>query len=227
MVESKPASRKSLAIELIAVTTALVVAANLLMRMKSVAVIGPLISTIVAVLFLYTPILMLWKRHRPIDFLDHGLRAYSRSFLFFLITSAIIFPPFLLATHGWERIVLGHQWAGVAGLPRPLEMIGFQLLLVALPEEFYFRGYFQSAMNRMFERRWNVLGAKLGWGWILTALVFAFAHSAVTFRWWHFAIFFPALLFGYLRERTGTVTAPILFHAACNLIMYWIARCYI
>ena len=227
MAESKRTSNKSLAVELIVVTATLVFAANILMRMRSMAVIGPLVSTIVAVIFLYAPILVLWKRHRPIDFLDHGWRLYSKSLLVFLITALIVFPPFLLATHGWERIVLGHHWIGFAGFARPLEMIGFQLLLVALPEEFYFRGYFQSAMNRLFVRRWNILGVKLGWAWILTALIFAFAHSAVTFRWWHFAIFFPALVFGYLRERTGSITAPILFHAASNLIMYWVVRCYI
>ncbi|HPQ81946.1 MAG TPA: CPBP family glutamic-type intramembrane protease, partial [bacterium] len=43
----------------------------------------------------------------------------------------------------------------------------------------------------------------------------------------HFSIFFPALVFGYLRERTGSITAPALFHAASNILMDWIARSYI
>jgi len=227
MAEPKRISKTSLVVELSIVTTILVAAANGLMHMRGVAVIGPLVSTIVAVIFLYTPILVLWKRHRQITFLDRGLRAYSKSFLTFLITSAIVFPLFLIATHGWERIVLGNQWLGVASFPRPLEMIAYQILLVALPEEFYFRGYFQSTMNRIFVRRWNILGVKLGWAWVFTAFIFAFSHSVVTFRWWHFAIFFPALLFGYLRERTGTITAPILFHATSNLIIYWVVRCYL
>jgi membrane protease YdiL (CAAX protease family) len=31
-------------------------------------------------------------------------------------------------------------------------------------------------------------------------------------------VFFPALLFGWLRERTGTIVGSTLFHAACNIL---------
>jgi len=37
------------------------------------------------------------------------------------------------------------------------------------------------------------------------------------FQVWRLGVFFPALLFGWMRERTGTVAGSALFHAACNL----------
>ena len=54
-------------------------------------------------------------------------------------------------------------------------------------------------------------------GWLLTCVLFAFGHSIVIFQWWHFAIFFPALVFGWMRARTGGVIAGALFHAWCNV----------
>ena len=35
----------------------------------------------------------------------------------------------------------------------------------------------------------------------------------------HLAVFFPSLVFGWLRERTGTIVAPTLYHAACNIMV--------
>src|SRR3990167_7751116 len=106
------------------------------------------------------------------------------------------------------------------------EPLLLNLLVVALPEEFYFRGFLQSRFNQLWPAKWRLLGAELGWGWIVTAVIFAFAHSVLNLQWWHFSIFFPALLFGYLRERTNSLTAPILFHTFSNCFMNWFAKSY-
>lgn len=218
--------RRSLGREL-AITTALLAAiSHLLYRFRFLSWIDHSLSVLIALFFLYTPIILLWRAKRPIDFLDHGMKAHVRSVIVFIVTALIIFPPFFLAAHAWQI------WGGQAGsfhfarYPSLYKMILFQLIMVALPEEFYFRGYFQSTIDRLFPKSWHVLGVKLGWGWLITAAVFAIAHSIVTYRWWHFSIFFPALLFGYLRERTGSITAPVFFHAASNLFMDWFTRCY-
>ncbi|MFI5301533.1 MAG: type II CAAX prenyl endopeptidase Rce1 family protein, partial [Polyangiales bacterium] len=38
------------------------------------------------------------------------------------------------------------------------------------------------------------------------------------------AVFFPSLLFGWMRARTGGIGAGIAFHAACNLLSDGLAR---
>lgn len=227
MATVRESKRRSLILELGIVTAALVIAARVLFLIRNAFPIGPWVPAIVAVLFLYAPILVLWRRGRPIDFLDRGWRRCLRSVVVFIVAAAIIFPPFLVATHGWQIVVMDHHWLGLARFPDFLTVAAFQILLVALPEEFYFRGYFQSTIDRVFVKRWRILGVRLGWGWIITAAVFALAHSVVVYQWWHFAIFFPALLFGYMRERTGSITAPLLFHAASNVLMNWLVRCYV
>ena len=217
----------SYVVELTATTVSLLVLTRIVFMLRSVSFIDSILPVIVAVLFLYIPVIVLWKRKRRIDFLDLKVKGYIRSIFIFLIAAVIVFPLFFLAAHAWQLIVFNKTAFTAAGFPDLLSAIAFQLIIVALPEEFYFRGYFQTTMDRVLPKRWKILGVKLGWGWIITAAVFAVAHTIVYYQWWHFAIFFPALLFGYLKERTGTITTPILFHAASNLLMNWFARSYI
>ncbi|HPW45917.1 MAG TPA: myxosortase family intramembrane protease [bacterium] len=223
----KPYTKGRCAAELAVVTAALLLMARLLFMAKGVGFIGKILPVAIAVLFLYGPVAVIWDRRRRIDFLDDGVVSYLKSIRTFLIVALIIFPPYLIAAHFWQLAVNGYTSFSAAGFPDFWRAAMFQILIIALPEEFYFRGYFQSTINLVTQRRWNIFGTRLGWGWLITALVFAFAHSVVYYRWWHFAIFFPALVFGYLRERTGAITAPVLFHAASNLLMDWFARSYI
>jgi len=219
-------SRTSLVLELGILTIALLVITRVLFLFRSIYFIDKAIPLIVAILFLYGPVIMLWWKKRGMDFIDHGWRKYVRSIVMFVLFSVIIFPPFLVAAHFWMKWVYGLEWVRVANIPDFWNVFAYHLILVAIPEEFYFRGYFQSTMHSILPSRWRILGVRLGFGWIITALIFAIAHTIVTYQWWHFSIFFPALVFGYLRERTGTITTPILFHAAANLLMRWFVGCY-
>lgn len=219
-------SRKSLAVELAVVTAACLAVIHILYIARGNAFIAAHLSYFVAYILIGAPILVLWVRKRRLDFFSFGLKGFFKSVWVFVVASIIVFPPFLVLAHFWQTLVWDVHPYRVAGFPGFTSAMVVQILVVALPEEFYFRGYFQSAMDKIFPKARRVLGANLGWGWFLTALIFAFAHSFITYKWWHFSIFFPALVFGYLRERTGNIIAPTLFHAASNLLMDWFSRCY-
>lgn len=98
-----------------------------------------------------------------------------------------------------------------------VQLVGYHLFFAGLPEEIFYRGYLQSRLDEVFGTPWRVLGAPLGWGWLMTCVIFALGHDIVTLQWWHFAIFFPSLVFGWLRARTGGIVAGALFHAWCNI----------
>ncbi|PIR16485.1 MAG: hypothetical protein COV46_08080 [Deltaproteobacteria bacterium CG11_big_fil_rev_8_21_14_0_20_49_13] len=219
-------SRSKIIFEVGLTTVLLIVFARFLYSSQNVPFVGKYYATIFAVSFLYVPVMVLWLRKRPIDFLDNSFGMFLKGVVYFIVTALIVYPPYLLCAHFWMTWVYGHQNFVIAPFPDIWKIAVFQVLLVALPEEFFFRGYMQTTLDRVFPKKWRILGANLGWAWIITCAVFAFSHSFVHYAWWHFSIFFPALLFGWLREKTGSITAPVLFHALANVASDWINRSY-
>lgn len=184
-------------------------------------------ATLAPILLLYLPLAVYLFTKRPIDFIDRNWFSFLKGVGAFLLTILLVFPPYIAVAHYWMLHVFNYQGFSAAPASVFFGSAFYQVLLVALPEEFFFRGYFQSTLNRAFEKKWVFFNFRFGWGFILTALIFAFAHSVIYLKWWHFSIFFPALLFGFLRERTGSITAPVLFHAFCNSFTSWFMQSYI
>ncbi len=130
--------------------------------------------------------------------------------------AAVLAVPFGLGYHLWQTVLFGK--APGAGLPADFwTLVAYQIFFVALPEEFFYRGYLQTRLNELWARRWLVFGVPLGPGALLANAYFAFGHSLVQVQWWHFATFFPGLVFAWMRERSGGVLAGALFHALCNI----------
>lgn len=175
---------------------------------------------------------------------DHGLpwwgfsdartwRAWGRGALWALAACAVVFPLFYLAfaafvrllpelPPGWARLVAPY---GTPAAPRPRLPGGFalraaiQLLVVALPEELFYRGWMQTSWAAAEPaRRIRVLGADLGRGFFATQALFALGHL-VRLQPWRLGTFFPGLLFGWLRARTGDVAASVVTHALSNLFV--------
>jgi len=146
---------------------------------------------------------------------------------------AVIYPVFIVGNHLYLSWLLpeASAWVGMDppirphhpehGLPRDLlQIVIWQLIAVGYGEEFFYRGYMQTRLKRAFgPARRRFLGADIGAPFWITALLFTLGHSLVQFQWWQPAIFFPALVFGWLRERTGNILASALFHAFANVAM--------
>ncbi|WP_224367114.1 myxosortase MrtX [Hyalangium versicolor] len=183
--------------------------------------------------FLYLPLIpMRWRNE---DYRDYGLtlRAWRQDLRLFLTLCLIVGPLFFAGFYVWVELI-PHLPPGLARLltphtgighfsfrlpPRFAEWVVDQLFVVALPEEFFYRGYMQSRLRDAWPQGRQVLGARLGPAFWLTALLFALGHLAI-FQAWRLSVFFPALIFGWMRERSGTVVGSALFHAACNLFVH-------
>lgn len=229
-----------LALAVAAITTVSVAAISHLDKVAPAA--GPYVGTLVGATFL----LVVWRLVLRRD--DEELvRAYGLSLggitepsplsarrlgrdlgvalLWSALFAAIIFPPFWFGyrvywrVHGSFMLRLPADWWDVA--------LG-QLLVVALPEEAFYRGYLQTALERGWGgKRWRLLGAELGVGWLVASAIFAVGHYLSVPNPTRLAVFFPALAFGWLRARTGGIGAPVLFHALCNLLTDTLARGYL
>ena len=99
-----------------------------------------------------------------------------------------------------------------------------QFLLIAFPEEYFYRGYLQTRFARAFKAphdrsKWWVVSPAI----VLTSFLFGIGHLLVPVGGVLIAsrmsVFFPALIFGWLREKTDSILAPVIYHACCNLMV--------
>jgi membrane protease YdiL (CAAX protease family) len=190
---------------------------------------------LVPLLFLGAPAAAARFTKRPLD-LDILIpeplgREVLKAAWFTLKVVLVIYPLFLVGNHlylTWGMPAFG-EWIGHTirphypehGLPKDLfQIVVWQLIAVGYGEEFFYRGYMQTRLNSAFgPSRFRFLGVSIGAPFWITAVLFTMGHSLVQFQWWQPAIFFPALVFGWLRERTGNILVPALFHAFANTAM--------
>jgi uncharacterized protein len=189
------------------------------------------VLAVVPCLFIYMPVWLC--RLRKTDSYAYRLSipafrdrtAWSRALREAGVVLAIVGMPWFIGYHLYQTLFFGFE-PGLVMPAEPLTLIAYQLFFVAIPEEFFYRGYMQTRLNEVFERRFLLFGIPFSHSLWITSLLFAFGHSLVVLRWWHFATFFPGLLFGLLRERTGGVMAGAFFHAACNILVVWLDTVY-
>jgi hypothetical protein len=140
-----------------------------------------------------------------------------------LLLIAITFPPFWFGYRWWWH---PHHAFALRWPPSIFDEIAGQLVVIALPEEAFFRGYLQTSLDRSWPPRWRILGADLGPGWLLASAIFAVGHVLTIRHPARLAVFFPSLVFGWMRARTGGVGAGVVFHASCNIFSAMLGRGY-
>ena len=154
----------------------------------------------------------LWDLGRSIL---RALPAAARELGIAVVVSAVVFPPYALAYYLWEQPEHGFA------LAMPPDASGFllaQFVLVALPEEAFFRGYLQTSLSDVESRRVRILGVQLGpKAWLTQAALFAVVHLITDPSPYRLAVFFPGLLFGWMRAWRGGIGAPLAFHALSNV----------
>ena len=141
-----------------------------------------------------------------------------------LAFGAVTFVPFFFGWRAWwgpeGSFALSPRWGEVTN-----ELVG-QVVIIALPEEAFYRGYLQSRLDQVWPPRFTIAGAAIGPGIFVASAIFALGHLATIHAPTRLAVFFPALLFGWLRARTGGIGAPIAYHALCNVFSEALGRGY-
>ena len=130
---------------------------------------------------------------------------------------------------GWSVLavlVAINAYVAIALLDNPrhaAEAIAYQLTLPSLDEELFYRGLFLLALCRAFGDGPRILWAPMGWGALITSVMFGLIHAlywtadGLSFSPTAFAITGSiGLLLVWLRLNTGSLLAPILLHSAIN-----------
>ncbi len=172
-----------------------------------------------AALWLYLPLLAI--RADGGDWKSHGLTwAQLPGSWRYLLLALFILLPYSLLVQAWLH------WTGggtiLLALPEGFALLVLnQLILVALPEEVFFRGYLQTRFDQGGWSR-QLFGLRLTWANVSVSALFALAHLVLHGDPRALAVFFPSLLFGLLRQESGSVVQPIFYHALCNLFRVFI-----
>lgn len=144
----------------------------------------------------------------------------------FIILALLILPIFVAILRGQLSLII-------------ISTVVWQFFFSGFGEEFVWRGYVQSRLNQVFGRPWRLFGITLGPGWVVASLLFGLTHAFNTFDpadgiyeiAWGWALFttFSGLMFGLLREKTGSLLACGLAHGlpdavgeALGSILGWI-----
>lgn len=200
--------------------------------------IGHVGSALVSVLFLYAPMVALARRNE--DLIDYGFRAdpIKKGLITAGVALAVIFPVFALGYFAFYEIachssLLVHlvprnmcvHYLGLAGLHPPAPSWGLaefclvQLLVVALPEELFFRGFLLGLLEKRFPPKRRFLGGGVGLALVLSSLAFALIHIPKDGDPRVLATFFPGLLFGWMRSSTKSILASTIAHGSSNILI--------
>lgn len=91
----------------------------------------------------------------------------------------------------------------------PLRTFLFQLFIVALPEEIYFRGFLQERFGN------NIQSV------ILVSILFSIMHLPQFIMYndiYAILTVFPSLVMGMLYMWTANIIAPTIFHVTANMV---------
>jgi membrane protease YdiL (CAAX protease family) len=229
--------RTSLAEPLLAFTTAIAVAAGLFWVGGSVRFVQQIMHGVIACMFLVVPQIAARLSGRAFDDRAAGikLRPIAPGLRVLGLALLVTWPAFILGFFVYYGALcpsfailhvlapICSHWRGLAGmhlhLPEGFLVLALsQILVVAVPEEVFFRGYLMSRFEDRFPARRQLWGAVVGWPLVITSLLFALGHVLVDFQPARLAVFFPALAFGWMRSRSGSVAPGAMFHALCNLL---------
>lgn len=140
----------------------------------------------------------------------------------FLLTALMLFLPLL--DRGWRTIPKNpaSRFQLVSGGLCLLSALGIllfnpdkwlfalvTLLLTALPEEWFFRGYFMSRLEQIGLNGWYAN--------IATSALFALLHVP-TQGLFGLSVFVPSLFFGWVYLRSRDLGLVILLHALSNIV---------
>src|SRR5262249_9120748 len=147
----------------------------------------------------------------------------GRNLLWAVGAMVVVFPLFLFGFRAYWGVLCGMSWrpgmcahwapdmwrhTGIHVAPGFAKWALAQVVVIAIPEDLFFRGYIQGRLPDVFRPATAIE---------LPSVIIGLGHYLVDYDPQRLAVAFPGVLFGFLREKTGSIAPRALFHAGCNL----------
>lgn len=121
---------------------------------------------------------------------------------------------FWLALYLLQQPVIQWDWP----LLQPWQFL-VPVVFYPLVEEMVFRGLLQELVHEYISH--HSLGL-ISVANLVTSVAFTAMHFIYHAPLWAALVFFPSLVFGFFKDRTGRLTAPILLHIFYNAGFLWL-----
>ena len=112
-------------------------------------------------------------------------------------------------------------WSGFAtgSVPPPLATLFWVALAYPILEEYVFRGGLQAFLFERPPLQRAIAGISAAN--VITSALFAAVHLINQPPLWAALVFFPSLVFGWMRDRYGHIYASVLLHCFYNAGFVW------
>ena len=214
--EGVPVPRDPLRRELLAASVGIVI---LLTALKHIASAVPqsseLVFTIAIGVQLYVPFLLIGRFGITFSSLGFDKKRLKKDGIWLLTTCAVVFPVYAFGFDLFQSSYLGRQFS--FQMPSNFFVKAFNnIFVIGLSEELFFRGYLQERWRVFWARQGRKNADTLSILWV--SILFAAVHFLGEYNLARLAPFFPSLLFGLMRAKTGSVIGAAAFHGFCNIL---------
>lgn len=198
---------------ILAETASLTLVAVLLVRLQMA--IGGWTALLAPAVWIYIPLALILAGNHRMRRYGFALSAWRAGWVWLLASVLLVLAPFALLSSICCGIVdpaADYSLRSIIGRLSAADPL-YQLAAVAVPEELFFRGYVQARFADL-----PVASDNPAIPILLGAFFFALAHMLVEPGVIRAAVFFPGLIMGLLRHRSGGLAAPAGFHWLANLL---------
>ncbi|MCL4479251.1 MAG: CPBP family glutamic-type intramembrane protease [Deltaproteobacteria bacterium] len=179
------------------------------------------LGTIAAVLFLYIPVMILFIKKKSPELYGLGKKGMLSGMIKAIAMVIIIFP--LYSTGFYFYMKWFYHLAMTLSFIHTLSILRFafyDLLMVAIPEEVFYRGYLQSELKRCDRKKFHFAGIEIGVSFVIVNILFALGHLIVIQDIARLAVFFPGLVFSWLKEKDYNISGSVTFHWLSNVLSF-------
>lgn len=225
---------------LAAFAAALAAAVAIVQGGGALPIVGDHAGALVAVVFLYVPAAYAWRRGEELDEYGFRLAPAGRGVLVGAGFSLLALPVFGVAFVGFYELACASGGPAAALAPPGMcgafagwtraelppisadlfEFAFVQIVVVAIPEELFFRGFLHEKLERALPPKRSIAGGGVGWALVISSALFSITHLSTGLDPRRLAVFFPALAFGWMRSATGSILAGVIAHALSNIALH-------